>query len=50
MTIFDDDFGFFPGAFVFNGLAGFSGSQVVMNIPAPCSGIGKHKKINLLIA
>jgi hypothetical protein len=49
LTSFDDDFGVFPGAFVFKGLAGFSGSQVVTNIPAACSGIGKHKKINPLI-
>jgi len=50
MTIFDDDFDVFPGAFVFKGLADFSGSQVVMNVPAPRSGMGKHNKINSLIA
>jgi len=49
MTIFDDDFGVFPGAFFFKGLAGFSGSQVVTNVPAPRSDIGEHNKINLLI-
>jgi hypothetical protein len=33
MTIFDDDFGVFPGAFVFKWLADFSGSRVVINVP-----------------
>jgi len=50
MTIFDDDSGAFPRAFVFKGLADFSGSQVVSNIPPIRSGIGKYKGINRLIA